>query len=155
MAKKAQKKSKEELVQLALDLAAQKGWENVRLGDLADEAGLELAALRGYFCDKSDILVALGRMIDEAVLENIGPVDETESARDRLFDILMERYDALNEYRPGLVAVLDSFKCDPKQAVISLPHLCQSMSRMMEAAGLEPRRIAGGCKAGWFDRCLY
>ncbi len=144
MTTKNVKPSKEDIVVLTLELAAARGWRGVRLEDIAQEAGISMAALRGMFEDKGDILDALGRMIDRQVLENLGEMEPMESPRDRLFDLLMERYDALNEYRPGVIAVLESFKCDPKNALISLPHVCRSMSLMMEAAGLHTPECAGG-----------
>jgi len=63
-----------------------------------------------------------------------------------LFDILMERFDVLNDHRDGIVAILESFKMDPKQAVISLPHLCRSMTWMMEAAGMNTNGFVGAAK---------
>ena len=147
MAVKTQKMNREQVVRGALDLAAEKGWENISLSDIAQACGLSLAELHDQFEDKSDILNALGRMIDKKVLENIAaPTDDTTSPRDRLFDILMERYEALNAYRPGLTAVLRSFKADPKQAVIGFPHLCRSMTWMLEAAGIESTGLSGALK---------
>ena len=134
MAKK--KISREDLVLIALRLSEGLGWSHLTLRDISQEAGITLAALHEHFEDKTDILVALGRMIDRKVLENIGEMDESLSPRDRLFDVLMERYDVINEFRPGLLSILDSFKLDPKEALISLPYLCKSMSWMMETASL-------------------
>ncbi|GJL85229.1 MAG: hypothetical protein DHS20C02_10040 [Micavibrio sp.] len=146
MTSKAKKNVKEEVVQAALALAVERGWAQASLRDVSERAGLSLGELHEHFDDKSDILVALGRMIDRQVLENIGEGEEGASKRDRLFDVLMERYEVLNNYRDGVSAVLDSFLCDPKQAVISLPHLARSMSWMLEAAGMETGGIKGAVK---------
>ena len=143
MAKKQQKEVKVKLVESALDLAARDGWQNLTLAALARANKMPLARLHEHFEDKGDILTAFGRMIDRQVLEAaVGP-EPGLSPRDRLFDLLMERYEALNAYRPGLVSVLDSFRCDPKQIVIGLPHLCKSMSWMLEAAGLDSNGWGG------------
>lgn len=148
MPEKAQKKdiTKEEIVEKALDLAAAQGWDTVSLGDIAESCGLSLAELFEYIEDKTDILAALGRMIDKKVLENMSAQGPDISPRDRLFDIMMERYEILNDYRPGLTAILNSFLPDPKQAVISLPHLCRSMTWMLEAAGIETTGLRGALK---------
>jgi hypothetical protein len=58
----------------------------------------------------------------------------------------MERFEVLNEYRAALVSILDSFKTDPKQLVISCPHLGRSMSWMLEAAGVETDGLRGALK---------
>lgn len=142
----AEKASKYKAVKAALDLAAERGWQGVALHDVAARAGVKLAALYEYFDDKSDILAAYGRMIDRRVLETTGEPDEGLSPRDRLFDLMMERYDALNENRAGVKSVLESFRFDPKQAVIGLPHLGRSMSWMLEAAGIGTAGMKGAVK---------
>ncbi len=146
MAAKAKKNIKENVVDHALALAVEQGWERVTLRSVAEKTGLSLAELHEHFEDKTDILVTLGRMIDRQVLDNIGDGEEGASKRDRLFDVLMERYEVLNNYREGICAVLDSFLCDPKQAVIGLPHLARSMSWMLEAAGMDMGGIKGAVK---------
>lgn len=148
MAKKKRTLTKDELVGIALDLAVARGWGELTLRDIASAADLSLSALHEMFEDKDDILVAFGRMIDRRVLEAVGEgdLDPDVSPRDALFDIMMERFDALNDYRAGLVAVLKSFRCDPKQAVIAFPHLCKSMTWMLEAAGVETTGIRGALK---------
>lgn len=139
-------KSKEDLIEIALRLAVELGWEHVRMQDIAQEAGLSLAELHEHFEDKCDVLCAFGRVVDRKVLESVGEPDESLSPRDRLFDIMMERFDILNDYRDGVIAIICSFKSDPKEAVISAPHLCRSMSWMMEAAGLDTTGIRGALK---------
>lgn len=146
MAKKAEKDIKQVVVIKALELAEREGWGNVSLPDLAQAAELSLAALFDVIEDKADILALFGRMVDRRVLEAIGETDAGVSPRDALFDLLMERFDILNEYRPGLVSILESFRFDPKQAVIAAPHLCRSMSWMLEAAGIDTGGVSGAVK---------
>lgn len=145
-AKKTETDVKALVVLKALDLAEEQGWENVSLNDIAREAGISLVELFEVVDDKMDVLTLFDRMIDRRVLEVIGEPDPSISARDQLFDILMERYEILNDYRPGLLAVLKSFKYDPKQAMFSAPYLCRSMSWMLEAAGLETGGIRGAAR---------
>ncbi len=137
---------KEAAVNAALHLAALQGWESVTLYDIAQESGIDLAVLHGYFEDKSDVLNALGRMIDRATLERLSPLDPENSTRDALFDIFMDRFEVLNENRDGITAILKSFKCDPKQAIISMPHLCRSISWMLEAVQVNTNGPRGAIK---------
>ncbi len=138
---------KEKIVHAALGLAVAQGWENTTLRDIAIAADVSLADLYAVIEDKNDILVLLGRMIDKAVVSQVSVSGgDVSSPRDALFDILMDRYDTLNDYREGLVAVLQSFRYDPKQMVISMPHLCRSMSWMLECAGIETSGLKGAIK---------
>jgi len=133
------------IVATALDLAVEQGWEYTTLRDIAERSELKPSDLYDVIDDKSDVLVLLGRLIDRQVLAELD-VDETSSPRERLFDIMMDRYEVLNDYREGLIAILESFKYDPKQLVISMPHLCRSMSWMLECAGVETSGVKGALK---------
>ena len=146
MTAKAKPNVKEKIVETALSLAAKKGWDKTTLADIAKASKISLAKLHEEFDDKPDILNALGRMIDKKVLERVGKTDPDVDPKERLFDVLMERYDVLQEYRTGIVAILESFVPDPKQAFASLSHLCRSMTWMLELAGYETGGIPGALR---------
>ena len=137
---------KERAVAGALDLAARMGWDMITMTDIADKAHASLAELSEVFDDKTDVLVAYGRMVDKKVLESHASPDPSMTERDRLFDILMERFDVLNDNRDAVVSILKSFTLDPKQAVISLPHLGRSMAWMLEAAGIDTSGVKGAIR---------
>ena len=137
---------KERAIAAALDLAARMGWDMITLSDIADKAHCTLAELSELFDDKADILAAYERSVDKKVLESFAEPDLAAPERDRLFDILMERFDVLNENRDALVSVLKSMMLDPKQAVIGLPNLGRSMAWMLEAAGIDSSGIKGALK---------
>ena len=147
---------KERAVKAALDLSSRMGWDMVTLTDIADTAQASLADLSEVFFDKGDILAAYGRMLDKKVLERCADPDPSTPERDRLFEIMMERFDLLNEDREAIVSILKSFITDPKQAVISLPHLGRSMAWMLEAAGMDTNGVKGAIKvAGLTGVYLY
>ncbi len=144
--KKPLKPLKERAVEAALELASRMGWDFITMTDIADKTHASLAELSEVFDDKGDILCAYGRMLDKRVLEACADPDPSTPERDRLFEILMERFDALNENREAVVSILRSFTLDPKQAVISLPHLGRSMAWMLEAAGIETSGVKGAVR---------
>ncbi len=147
---------KERAVKAALDLSSRMGWDMLTLTDIAKESHASLAELSSVFDDKGDILNAYGRMLDKKTLERFGEADPSMPERDRLFDIIMERFDILNEDRAAIVSVLKSFTTDPKQAIISLPHLGRSMAWMLEAAGMDTNGMRGAIKiAGMTGVYLY
>lgn len=133
-------------VRAALALAARDGWNEVTLQAVATEAGIPVAALHDAFADRFDLLAGLGRMVDRAVLARAGAADSALSPRDRLFDLLMERFDVLNEYRDGVTAILDAMKFDPKTIILSMPHLARSMGWMLEAANISTAGWQGGAR---------
>ena len=144
--KAPEKNLKERVVAAALDMASRMAWDMVTMTDIADKAHVGLAELSEVFDDKTDILVAYGRMVDKKVLEACADPDPSTDEKDRLFEILMERFDVLNNDREAVVSILKSFVHDPKQAMIGLPHLGRSMAWMLEAAGIEASGIKGAVR---------
>jgi AcrR family transcriptional regulator len=143
-ARKAAAKSgasaKDRLVDAALTLAAREGWRHTAMADIAAEAGLSLGEAYAAAPSKLALLAAFHRRVDQAALAVAA--DGTEPARDRLFDVLMRRFDALAPHRPALRSILrDSFG-DPA-AMLGVPALLRSMGWMLEAAGISTAGLRG------------
>ncbi len=134
---------REKAIKSALTLAARDGWDQVTLEAVADHAKISLAQLRKEFDNRSDILIAYEDMVDQRVLDSVGEIDEDANPRESLFEILMERFDVLNEDREAMIAILDHVKCNPKQAATGMPHLARSLSWMLEAAHIDTTGFRG------------
>lgn len=131
------------LANAALALAAERPWAQVSLALIAERAGLPLAALYPHYDSRRAVLEAFMGMIDRAVLagDDAGLADEP--LRDRLFDVLMRRFEALAPYRPGLVAILSAERRAPLAALARLPTLARSMDWMARAARLDGLKLDG------------
>ncbi len=138
--------ARDKIIEAALRLASAQSWGFVTVRDIAGEAGISLSAFYDSFDSKDDILSAYGRRLDNKVLELFDDFNPETPVRDLIFDILMERFDLANQDRAALKSIFDSFKSDPKQALISFPHLGASMTRMLEAAGLDPYGWKGAAR---------
>ncbi|HLI13067.1 MAG TPA: TetR family transcriptional regulator [Alphaproteobacteria bacterium] len=132
---------REHVVARALELAAERGWRHLSLGEIAEAAGLSLAELYELYPSKGAILAAFTRQIDAAALA--GGVAEGESARDRLFEMLMRRFEALRPHKRAVEAILRESGADPLNALCGAMRLARSMTWMLEAAGLESRGLMG------------
>jgi AcrR family transcriptional regulator len=145
MAKKAEAKQADPakpVIEAALRLAAERGWADLALADIAAAAKLPLADLYASYPSKTAILAGLGRQVDREVLAGLEAGSE-ESTRDRLFDLIMKRFDALAPYRDGLSAVARDLGRDPLAALCGLGQLARSMALMLEAAGVASSGLAG------------
>lgn len=142
MARKTTKKpetgiSDDRIVDAALALAATRPWQDVRLTDIAAEAGVSLADLRERFDGKLDILAAFTRRIDRQVLEGLDPDLAQEPVRERLFDVLMGRFDALQPHRAAVTSIVRSFEARPGDMLTWNRVAVRSMTWMLEAAGID------------------
>ncbi|MBT4907349.1 MAG: TetR family transcriptional regulator [Alphaproteobacteria bacterium] len=131
----------------SLDLAATVGWRDVSLRDIAEEAGVSLVQLRGIYPSKGAILDAFACEIDSAVLAGDSAELAAEPARDRLFDVMMRRFDALCDYRDAVRSIIAAGAADPCAALGGACRLTRSMHWMLEAAGIESSGIAGRLRA--------
>lgn len=130
------------IVKSALDLAAERGWRTLTLLDIAERSGLSLDELYRHFPGKSAILHGIGGMVDRAVLAG-GPADLEEPPRDRLFEIMMRRFDTLATHREGVLAILGEMRMDPLTVLAHLPSLTLSMRWMLEAAAMPATGLLG------------
>ena len=130
-------------VDAALELAAVQGWRHSSLGDIAAAAGLSLAELYQRYPSKAALLAGFVQRIDAAVLA-AGPADPGESVKDRLFDVIMRRLDALAPYKLGVRSILrDGWRDAASATPAALLPVWRSLEWMLAAAGLETGGLAG------------
>ena len=132
------------VINAALGLAAERGWRGLSLADIAEGAGLTLAEVRTLFPSKAAILQGFTRRTDERVLA-AGTADGS-SPRDRLFDVLMRRFDVLQPHRDAVRSIVRDVALDPLAAICQGPQLLCSMAWMLEAAGLSSAGIDGAIR---------
>jgi AcrR family transcriptional regulator len=127
-------------------LAEDRRWDEIELGDIAQEAGVTLAELRDLFPSKGAILGAYTRRIDKIVLE--GTTDDLvgESVRERLFDVLMRRLDAMTPQKAALKAISRDLRMDPLSIAALNQVALNSQRYMLAAAGISTEGPAGALK---------
>jgi hypothetical protein len=124
-------------------VVAAHGWQGVTLRRMAAASRLPVAGIRAR-CPGGphDLLALHGRLMDEAVAAGTVP-GQGGTPRDRVFDVLMRRIDAMQPHRPGLVRLLEELRMEPGLALCLLAALPRSMSRMLEAAEIDTSGLAG------------
>jgi AcrR family transcriptional regulator len=131
------------VVAAALELAVEQGWRRVSLHGIAERAGVPLADLYQRFSSKQAVLSAFVRGIDEEVLRGLDPEDAAEGPRDRLFAVLMRRFDALAPHKKAVGAILCDACADPLTLACGACRYLRSMAWMLEAAGISTAGIRG------------
>lgn len=129
----------------ALARAAAGGWRSASFAAVAADADVSLVDAYTAFPTRLDLLAGLLARTDRRVLEG-GPADPEDSPRDRLFDIVMRRFDALASVRDGVVAIIQAMPGDPLMAMQLAPSFAASMAWMLEAAGLATTGVAGSLR---------
>ncbi len=133
------------ILDTVLELAPITGWRALSFSEIAEEAGISLGEVHAAFPTKAHILAGLLTRVDQKVLAG-GAADKDESARDRLFDVVMRRFDALGPHKQAVSAILRDLPADPLTGLAMLPCFANSMAWMLEAAGLSPMGIRGAIR---------
>jgi AcrR family transcriptional regulator len=138
---------RDRIIDAALSLTAQQGWRRLSLAAVAAEADVPILALYRAFRSKPAILCGFSRRIDEAVLaarlDSEAAADSDERPRDRIFDLLMRRFDALQPYRAALEVLGRELPTDPVAALGAAAGLLRSIGWMLEAAGISTAGLGG------------
>jgi hypothetical protein len=114
------------------------------MGEIAREAGLPLGEAYAVYRTKPGVLAGFTRQVNETVLSG-GEADGTP--QEKLFELLMRRFDALKPHRAALKVILRDSIGDPA-TLCGVPVSLNAMAWMLEGAGISA--------AGWRGRarCL-
>ena len=129
-----------------LEQAASEGWRAVTLKSISDNTGLSLSDVCETFPTKQAVLEGFLADIDRKVRDGTAADILDDSPRDRLFDVLMRRFDLLQPHKDAVANILCDLPRDPIACLCGLPRFAQSMGRMLEAAHLSSKGISGALK---------
>lgn len=86
-----------------LKLAGAKPWRDVTIFDIAEAAHADVASLAGLSpADAPDIL---DDHFDRACADGVTGIDHAQPLRDRVFDLAMKRFEAMEPHRAALLAL--------------------------------------------------
>ncbi len=131
------------IIDAALNLAAETAWRDISLAKIAEAADLPLSEVYPLFASKRAILAGYARRIDEAVMAGQEPDAREGGARDRLFDVMMRRFDALAPHKAALGGIIYDLGRDPAAGLCAMAALRRSMACMLEAADLSAGGLRG------------
>ena len=130
----------------AVTLAAERGWLRVSLGDIAAAAKLSLPQLQAEFSSKAAVLAGFLARVDGAMLATLPARERGDSARDRLFSVIMHRLDVLRPHRRAVVAFATAVVVEPGTACALAVAQRRSLAWMLEAAGISSAGVRGAVR---------
>jgi AcrR family transcriptional regulator len=137
----------DDLTQLAVDamlrLAVAQGWRSLTLGDIAGAADVPLQDLRARFACKASVLLAYARRVEAEAQAQPAPFDDSDTTRDRLFELLMQRLDVLAADRAAVAAIVRDLPREPLAVLAMAPDSMRLLAGVLEAAGVSASGLAG------------
>jgi AcrR family transcriptional regulator len=138
---------RDKAVDALMALLAEQPFEDIGLAEVAGRAGLKLSQLRSQFGSTLAIVGAHIKDIDRIVLDGGDADMGEETPRDRLFDVLMRRIEALTPYKDATRSLLRSARRHPGLAFALNAMAARSQRWMLEAAGIGANGPKGALRA--------
>jgi len=135
---------RDKIIEAFFALLAEQAFEDIGYADLAARAGVSLATLRREFGSKLPIVAAYVKAIDRKVLAGGDADMADEPPRERLFDVLMRRLEALAPHKDAIRSLMSSARRHPTLALAFNGLAVTSQRWMLTAANIDaagPRGI--------------
>ncbi|MEO0982410.1 MAG: hypothetical protein AAFX03_07140 [Pseudomonadota bacterium] len=137
-------------VEAALKLGAARPWAEITLAEIADEAGLKLSEFYDV-ADKDSLSDAVEPYFDKAMSAEAADMDDTP--RERLFDVIMRRFEAMEPHREGLLSLMKWRDRSPPRLAALLRARQRTAKWALACAGLDGSTrapvSAKAANAGW------
>ncbi|WP_395644911.1 hypothetical protein [Terricaulis sp.] len=134
-----------DLARAALSLAARMPWNTVTLAKLADESARPLTEF--YGASLGEAVDCVEEAFDRAVADNVAALDPAQSVRDRLFDLIMKRFEAMEPHRIAVIAMEYGVDRDPILLAAAHQRHVRCARWVLAVAGLEADGMTGQARA--------
>jgi AcrR family transcriptional regulator len=139
--------NREKIIGAFMAILAERPIEQISFGDIAGRSGLSLADCRAEFGSPMAVLAARAKEIDRRVLAG-GDADLAEEPpRERLFDVLMRRLEALAPHKAAIRSLLRSARRNPPLALALNAMAVRSQQWMLTAADMDAAGTRGMLRA--------
>ncbi len=131
----------DQVIEAALKMAAEGQWHTLTMARLSEETGLTLNDIHRVFPTKASILKGYIHRLDHRVLDGY-EAGENESTRDRLFDLMMGRFDEFSDDRDAVIEITRQARHEPDILCAGGYGLWCSMRKVLESAHVQ----TAGCR---------
>src|SRR6266566_1021488 len=138
---------RDKIIEAFFELLAEQAFEDIGYRDLAARAGVPLATLRREFGSKLPIVAAYVKAIDRKVLAGDDADMADEPPRERLFDVLMRRLEALAPHKAAIRSLMGSARRHPPLALALNAMAVRSQQWMLTAADMDAAGPRGMLRA--------
>jgi AcrR family transcriptional regulator len=138
---------RDRIIDAFMTILATRPIEEIGLSEIASRADVSLSTLRQEFGSKFAILAAHIKAVDRKVLEGRDAEMANEPARERLFDVLWRRIDALAPHKEAIHSLMRSARRDPCLALALNTMAMQSQQWMLTAADINAAGPRGMLRA--------
>ncbi len=133
------------IAQAALTLAAGGAWRDATIVRLAQAAGLNAPEL--YPATLWEAVDCVEEAFDRAIAASMDKLDPKQSVRDRLFELIMRRFEAMEPHRAAVLAMEQGVDRDPTLMASQHQRHVRCARWVLALAGLEADGMTGQARA--------
>jgi hypothetical protein len=130
-----------DLARAALTLVASTPWREVTLAKLADAASRPVSDY--YGASVGEAVDCVEEAFDRAIGDNMDQLDPGQSVRDRLFELIMRRFEAMEPHRAAVTAMEHGADRDPTLMAAAHQRHVRCARWVLALAGLEADGMTG------------
>jgi hypothetical protein len=134
-----------DLARAALSLAASGAWREATLTKLADAANRPVSDY--YGASIGEAVDCVEEAFDRAIGDNLDKLDDSQSVRDRLFELIMRRFEAMEPHRAAVMAMEQGQDRDPTLMAAAHQRHVRCARWVLAIAGLEADGMTGQARA--------
>jgi hypothetical protein len=134
-----------DLARAALSLAGAGPWREVTLVKLADAASRPVSDF--YGASLWEAVDCVEEAFDRAIGDNLDQLDPGQSVRDRLFELIMRRFEAMEPHRAAVLAMEHGVDRDPTLLASAHQRHVRCARWVLALAGLEADGMTGQARA--------
>lgn len=143
MSRQGKAKPPPDLLAAAFALIAEAGWHGYSALVLSERTGASLEDIHDLLPAPAALACRLGERLDRAMLA-VPPDELAElSPRERLFELLMRRIDALAPFKPGLFRLSTEARAEIELGLAALASLDRMAGWLLDLAGLPGHGLRG------------
>ena len=132
------------IISATLKLAETITWQELTIDKIAKAAKVEPSILLQNFSSKLSILEAFNRQLDSNIRQEFAETKNLGSVREKLFDIIMTRFDHLNSYKQALKSIYKAtIPYDLHAAICGLNNVTYSMKIVLNMAEISTKTPLG------------
>ena len=134
-----------DLARAALSTATEGPWREMTLAKLAQASGRALPDF--YGASLGEAVDCVEEAFDRAIADNLDQLDPTQSVRDRLFELIMRRFEAMEPHRAAVLAMEQGADRDPTLLAAAHQRHVRCARWVLALAGLEADGMTGQARA--------
>ena len=120
-------------------------WESISIDEISKKSKINKKKISSLIKNKHDLLININKYFDDKILESSKLLDKSTS-KDMIFEILMMRFDLLNQHRKSIVRIFNVFIKKPQEFILLLPSFIASMILMSNISHILNDGIIGNFK---------